>query len=143
MSHLILTVWTQDFHPCRNGRRLPKKREHHPAVDSAVIAHHDESTQMSSESSAAAVRQRVTYRGRVQGVGFRAMVADIAGRRPVVGYVMNLPDGGVELVAQGALAAVEEFEAAIGRMFARNIRSAEVETLPAGDEFSEFSVRRF
>ena len=38
--------------------------------------------------------------GNVQGVGYRATVAEIAKRREVNGFVRNLPDGTVRIVAQ-------------------------------------------
>jgi acylphosphatase len=48
--------------------------------------------------------QRVTvfYSGRVQGVGFRATVCGLARGYDVTGTVRNLPDGRVELIAEGA-----------------------------------------
>ena len=47
--------------------------------------------------------QRVTvfYSGRVQGVGFRATVRQIARGFDVTGWAKNLPDGRVEVVAEG------------------------------------------
>ena len=39
--------------------------------------------------------------GRVQGVGFRALVKRRALARQIHGYVRNLPDGRVEIRAQG------------------------------------------
>ena len=47
-------------------------------------------------------RVSVRYEGRVQGVGFRYTTVTIAGRFRVVGFVKNLPDGDVEMVAEGA-----------------------------------------
>ena len=45
---------------------------------------------------------RVTYAGRVQGVGFRATAVSLARSHPAVaGWVRNLPDGRVQVVAQG------------------------------------------
>lgn len=38
--------------------------------------------------------------GRVQGVGFRARVYEIAHRSGVTGYVRNMDDGRVEILAQ-------------------------------------------
>ncbi len=48
-----------------------------------------------------------TVSGRVQGVGFRQFVWSQASHLPVVGWVRNLPDGSVEVVAQGSRPAVE------------------------------------
>ena len=53
--------------------------------------------------------KRVLYEGRVQGVGFRFWVKEIAQGFDVVGTIENLPDGRVELVAQGEPDEVEAF----------------------------------
>ena len=44
---------------------------------------------------------RALYEGRVQGVGFRWTVKDLSREFDVAGTVKNLPDGRVEVVAQG------------------------------------------
>ncbi len=54
-------------------------------------------------------RVTVFYSGRVQGVGFRATVRRIACGYDVTGRVRNLPDGRVELVAEGARAELKAF----------------------------------
>jgi acylphosphatase len=46
-------------------------------------------------------RIRALVTGRVQGVAFRATTSSEARRRGVVGWVRNLPDGSVELEAEG------------------------------------------
>ena len=47
------------------------------------------------------IRNTVHYTGHVQGVGFRYTTTTIAGKHNVAGYVQNLPDGRVRLVAEG------------------------------------------
>jgi acylphosphatase len=54
-------------------------------------------------------RVTVFYSGRVQGVGFRATVRYIAQGYDVVGSIRNLPDGRVELIAEGTRAELEAF----------------------------------
>ena len=51
----------------------------------------------------------VHYSGRVQGVGFRATVRQIACGYDVTGTVRNLADGRVELIAEGAKAELKAF----------------------------------
>ena len=47
------------------------------------------------------VRRRVLFSGRVQGVGFRYTTEAVASRFQVTGWVRNVRDGRVELVAEG------------------------------------------
>ena len=67
------------------------------------------------------VRIEVIYSGRVLGVGFRATVLEIATRYRVTGFVRNVPDGTVELIAEGTEAEVEALLAEIRERFARNL----------------------
>ena len=55
----------------------------------------------------------VFYSGSVQGVGFRYTAKAVAAGFEVTGTVRNLPDGRVELVAEGTRAELEAFRTAI------------------------------
>jgi acylphosphatase len=55
------------------------------------------------------VRQRAVVTGRVQGVGFRYYVRQVAGGSQVTGFVRNLPDSSVEVEVQGPVQEVERF----------------------------------
>ena len=46
-------------------------------------------------------RASVNFKGKVQGVFFRANTRDFAGQVGVFGWVRNLPDGSVEAVFEG------------------------------------------
>lgn len=90
-----------------------------------------------------ALEQReVFYSGRVQGVGFRYTALQIAGRFAVSGYVSNLHDGRVLLVAEGESAEVDAFLAGIAEAMGRYIRGVDTRTGAATGEFADFSVRR-
>lgn len=71
------------------------------------------------------LQANVHYSGRVQGVGFRAQVLEVARGHEVSGYVRNLPDGRVELAVEGEAAEVEVFLAAVANRMAGFIRSVE------------------
>lgn len=63
--------------------------------------------------------------GRVQGVGFRAATQACAQQLGLRGWVRNLPDGQVEVLAAGECAALEKFR----RWLAQGPRAARVEAV--------------
>jgi acylphosphatase len=87
-------------------------------------------------------RLRVLYRGRVQGVGFRYTAQRLAQSLAVAGYVRNLDDGGVELVAEAEPHEIRTFLDAISQAMGSKIHHAQVEIEPPGDErLTGFSIR--
>ncbi len=52
--------------------------------------------------------KKIVFSGRVQGVGFRFTALNIANRYELTGYVRNLPDGDVEMFAQGPAEMIDE-----------------------------------
>jgi acylphosphatase len=87
------------------------------------------------------VRVRVYYSGRVQGVGFRFTSQRLADAYRVGGFVRNLPDGRVELVAEGDAQTVDELLAAIRRQMHGYIHDVQVVTEPPDDPpLEEFTV---
>lgn len=58
-------------------------------------------------------RLHALVQGRVQGVGFRAYVLQQAAMLKLVGYVCNLEDGSVEVVAEGPQPGLEHLVAAL------------------------------
>jgi acylphosphatase len=89
----------------------------------------------------ASVCRRVTYRGRVQGVGFRWTTARIARPLGVVGWVRNCNDGSVELVAQGTAEQVSALLDELSRAMAGYIESADVTEESVQADLSGFSIR--
>lgn len=60
------------------------------------------------------IAKHVFYEGRVQGVGFRYTLRQIAKGYQVTGWVRNLADGRVELLAGGETDELNDFLQAIG-----------------------------
>ncbi len=88
------------------------------------------------------VSLRVIYHGNVQGVGFRYTTNHIARRHAVAGYVKNLPDGTVELVALGLKSAVDRFLDEVDGTFIDNITDKETTSLNEPLPVEGFAIRR-
>jgi acylphosphatase len=86
--------------------------------------------------------RRIVVTGRVQGVGFRFFVDEAARREGLRGWVRNLPDGRVEILAEGDEEAVDRLERHIrrGPPAARVKRVDVLPEIPAGD-LREFEIR--
>ncbi len=84
---------------------------------------------------------RVIFSGHVQGVGFRFTTERIARQFPVSGYVKNLRDGRVELVAEGEESILQDFLVAVSESKMQNyIRDREVTWSGAQGTFSNFEI---
>jgi acylphosphatase len=83
--------------------------------------------------------KRVLYWGKVQGVGFRYTAFHLAENYPVAGYVRNLLDGQVELVAEGAAADVDRFLQAVAARMAGFIKGHAIADEQAQD-FERFEI---
>jgi len=88
--------------------------------------------------------KNVLYSGRVQGVGFRYSTKRIASGFDVTGWVKNLPDGRVELLAQALEA--EELEAFLEDIqqssLGSHIKQCEVKAIAAQPNLRGFSILR-
>jgi len=83
----------------------------------------------------------VIYSGMVQGVGFRYRTERVAQRFDVTGYVRNLPDGRVEMVAEGDRDEVRRFVSAVEEAMTGYIRKAQRDEGPATGGYGQFSIR--
>jgi len=91
------------------------------------------------------LRHRLTvyYSGRVQGVGFRYTTKTVATGFEITGVVRNLPDGRVELIAEGLRPELEAFRTAILEAgLAGFIRDEQVDWADAKNEFRGFEIVR-
>ena len=85
---------------------------------------------------------RVIYTGRVQGVNFRWTTREIAVDFPVTGFVRNLADGTVELVARGTPSLVRGFLDAVATRFRNHFTHADESPFSVDEEFESFEIRR-
>ena len=81
------------------------------------------------------------YSGKVQGIGFRYTVLDIALDLKVYGWVKNLNDGRVEVLAESEEDTLNVFLEQINQHFSRYIIDTAVEWFPASGEFRNFQVQ--
>ena len=81
--------------------------------------------------------------GEVQGVGYRYFAQRSSARHQVRGYVKNLDDGRVEILAEGTPAAVDEFrqDLAAGPVHAR-VTFLEELVLEPSKLYSAFRIER-
>jgi acylphosphatase len=94
-------------------------------------------------SAPSSIRVRLVVQGRVQGVGFRYAASEAATETGVAGWVRNLPDGSVEIVAQGSPAAVARMTAwAQGGSRFASVDGVHVDELPPSPNLSGFEIRR-
>ena len=86
---------------------------------------------------------QILYSGQVQGVGFRYTAKTAATGFEVTGIVRNLPDGRVELIAEGQRNELEAFREAVrGAGLAGFIRDERVMWGVAQNEFHGFEIVR-
>jgi acylphosphatase len=88
-------------------------------------------------------RKRITihYSGNVQGVGFRYTVLNVATGFEVTGTVRNLPDGRVQVVAEGLKEELEAFRLRVQGSGVRPfVKQEEVAWNEAENEFRGFEI---
>ncbi len=93
--------------------------------------------------SDASARQRreIHYSGRVQGVGFRYTVRNLAAGLAVVGFVKNLPDGRVQLVVEGETEEIQRLVEGIRAEMGHYLSSENAQNTPPQGGFERFEVR--
>ncbi len=86
-------------------------------------------------------RLQVWFEGRVQGVGFRFKTSKIALGYDVAGYVENLDDGRVHLLAVGEVDEVRAFVAEINKVMDCFIKSSDEKTDFTTDVYKGFQIK--
>ncbi len=87
------------------------------------------------------IQAHIIFKGRVQGVGFRFIVERIALDLGVTGWVKNLANGDVEVIAEADREIVDNFLNKIRDYFKRYIIDEEINTTETVGEFSDFEIR--
>ena len=89
------------------------------------------------------IREHIIFRGRVQGVGFRYQAMYAARTYGATGWVENLPDGSVEMEAQGTPAAIGKVLTHLRSGHWIRIDDMEVEEIPLANGERGFDVRGY
>ena len=84
------------------------------------------------------IRCEMLFHGRVQGVGFRCTARSLARELNVTGWVRNLPDGSVQLLAEGDSGDVGALEHRLKGLFV--VHDVKATTLPPTGQYVDFVV---
>jgi acylphosphatase len=84
---------------------------------------------------------RAQFFGAVQQVGFRSCVLRIAKTLSITGYVKNLLDGSVELVAIGEKELLEQLLQKLNESMGKKIEREEKKFSHASREYPNFEIR--
>ena len=84
--------------------------------------------------------KRIIFVGRVQGVSFRFTAFDIANRYGLTGLVRNLPDGTVEMIAQGSPDDIADCIRDIKESFGVYIKKTKIEEIPSDAQYKDFKI---
>ena len=86
------------------------------------------------------IAKHIIFKGRVQGVGFRYTAQRIASLSQLTGFVRNLPDGSVEMLAQGTQKAVDDCLQDIEESFDDYIRETKINDIPSDPRYTNFQI---
>ena len=86
------------------------------------------------------VARHIIFSGSVQGVGFRFTAHRIAGQHQLTGYVRNLTDGTVEMLAQGPAEDIDDCIRDIQESLPGHVRGMEVQEVPPNPKHTDFKI---
>ncbi len=82
----------------------------------------------------------VYYSGRVQGIGFRFTVKDIADDFKITGWVKNLDDNRVEVTAESGEDTLKQFLDKVSQHFSHYIKDTDIQWYGASGQFPDFGI---
>ena len=86
------------------------------------------------------IARHIVFIGRVQGVGFRFTAQRIACRYSLSGFVRNMSNGSVEMLAQGHPDDIDDCLGDLQESFANCLRDTKIEDIPPDPRYKEFNV---
>ena len=89
----------------------------------------------------ASKRIHAYYSGRVQGVGFRFTAEALARKFKISGWVSNIRDGRVEIVAEGEETALKDFLGQIAGEMSHYVADTEISWEKPTGEFRGFGIK--
>ena len=84
--------------------------------------------------------RHVIFIGRVQGVGFRFTAHRMAQRHQLTGFVRNMPDGTVEMLAQGPARDIDDCIRDIKEYFGDYLRETRIQEIPTDPKYKDFRI---
>jgi acylphosphatase len=81
------------------------------------------------------IRRHIIFYGYVQGVGFRWRAVSAARQYGVSGWVRNLPDGSVEMEAEGSPRDIDDLILSLERLTWGHIDDMREETVPLQNDY--------
>ncbi len=93
-----------------------------------------------NEQAPTTCRRTVFYSGTVQGVSFRYTTERTARGFDVTGFVRNLPDGRVEMVAEGTPTELDRFQQAVAEAMEGYISKADATDGTPTGQFDAFTI---
>lgn len=82
--------------------------------------------------------KHITFAGSVQGVGFRFTACGVARRCKLTGMVRNMPDGSVEMIAQGHPDDISDCVGDLQHTFA--VKDTAVTDIPFNPRYTDFRI---
>ncbi len=86
------------------------------------------------------IAKSIIFTGRVQGVGFRFTARRAANRRQLTGFVRNVPDGTVEMLAQGRSEDIDDCIQDLKEYFAGYLKETRIEEIPPDPRYTDFQI---
>jgi len=86
------------------------------------------------------IARHVIFIGRVQGVGFRFTTHRMASRHQLAGFVRNMPDGTVEMLAQGSAQDIDDCIQDIKDYFGDYLRETRIQEIPPDPKYKDFRI---